>query len=256
MPSLSTVLLQEMERFDRLITVISTSLEQLQKAIKGEIVMSQDLDSMYLSFLNTQVPDLWARVAYPSLKPLFSWFADLVKRVEFMRSWLTQGQPATFWLPGFFFPQGFMTGTLQTFARKYKTAIDKLNFGYQVMKESTDDLKVPPKVPPCLAITHLGWSVCVRTFHGGGKVGHNGPTHGGAAARSDVRAGAADPLRPCARVPVAGRHLLLSCVQDLGSRGRPLHHRPIHQLCCVHRPPDGKELGLLDAEGDRNSLPA
>lgn len=37
-----------------------------------------------------------------------------------MRGWLKGGQPACFPLPVFFFPQGFMTGTLQTFARKYQ----------------------------------------------------------------------------------------------------------------------------------------
>ena len=146
MTSLSTVLLQEMERFNKLTLTIGTSLEQLQKAIKGEIVMSQELDSMYSSFLNTQVPEVWSRVAYPSLKPLFSWFVDLVKRVEFMRTWLMQGQPPSFWLHGFFFPQGFMTGTLHTFARKYKVAIDKLNFSYQVMQETKEELKHPPQV--------------------------------------------------------------------------------------------------------------
>ena len=146
MPSLSTVLLQEMERFNRLIGAISSSLEQLQKAIKGEIVMSQDLDSMYLSFLNTQVPDLWVQVAYLSLKPLFSWFNDLLKRVDFIRSWLMKGQPSAFWLPGFFFPQGFMTGALQTFARKYKTPIDKLSFGFTVMRESQTALATAPAV--------------------------------------------------------------------------------------------------------------
>jgi dynein heavy chain len=37
-----------------------------------------------------------------------------VKRVETLRSWLVNGQPTTFWLSGFFFPQGFMTSVLQT----------------------------------------------------------------------------------------------------------------------------------------------
>jgi len=143
--SLTTVLLQEMERFNKLILTISYTLEQLQKAIKGEIVMSQDLDNMYNSFLNGQVPEIWSRKAYLSLKPLFSWFADLIKRTEFMRTWLMQGQPHTFWLPGFFFPQGFMTGSLQTFARKYKVPIDKLNFGFNVLEEKQEEIKSPPK---------------------------------------------------------------------------------------------------------------
>lgn len=47
-----------------------------------------------------QVPELWARAAYPSLKPLGSWVADYHARVAFMRSWLTKGPPSCFWLPG------------------------------------------------------------------------------------------------------------------------------------------------------------
>ena len=89
MESLSTVLLQEVARFNRLLSVMRASLDELQKAIKGLVVMSSELDSMYLSMLNLQVPENWAKVAYPSLKPLMSWFRDLLERVEFMEHWLT-----------------------------------------------------------------------------------------------------------------------------------------------------------------------
>ena len=71
-------------------------------------------------------------MAYPSLKPLGSWVADLHKRVAFMRDWLVNGAPKCFWLPGFFFPQGFMTGALQNHARKYQIPIDTLNYGFKV----------------------------------------------------------------------------------------------------------------------------
>jgi len=50
--SLTTVLLQEVEKFNKLLKVCKASLENLQKAIKGFVVMSQDLDDMYLCFLN------------------------------------------------------------------------------------------------------------------------------------------------------------------------------------------------------------
>ena len=52
MESLSTVLLQEVQKFNKLLTVMRASLEELQKAIKGLVVMSFELDSMYLSMLN------------------------------------------------------------------------------------------------------------------------------------------------------------------------------------------------------------
>ena len=83
-PSLSTVLLQEVSRFNRLLSVMRTSLVLLKKAIKGFIVMSEELDSMYSSFQNGRVPKNWEKVAYPSLKPLTSWFKDLIDRVTFM----------------------------------------------------------------------------------------------------------------------------------------------------------------------------
>jgi hypothetical protein len=61
-----------------------------------------------------------------------SWIKDFHARIAFLRSWLTLGPPASFWLPGFFFPQGFMTGVLQMHARKYSIPIDSLKFGFKV----------------------------------------------------------------------------------------------------------------------------
>lgn len=79
-----------------------------------------------------QVPEVWAQVGYPSLKPLAAWIKDYAARIAFMRSWLQQGPPACFWLPGFFFPQGFLTGMLQMHARKYSLPIDGLSYSFQV----------------------------------------------------------------------------------------------------------------------------
>ena len=56
-----------------------------------------------------------------------------------MENWLTKGQPHSFWMSGFFFPQGFMTGCLQTHARKETIPIDKLNFSFKVLEEETPD---------------------------------------------------------------------------------------------------------------------
>lgn len=74
MPSLTTVLLQEMEKFNRLLNIMRKSLDDLIQAIGGFIVMSQTLDDMYLCLTNGVVPPNWEKVAYPSLKPLAPWF--------------------------------------------------------------------------------------------------------------------------------------------------------------------------------------
>ena len=48
------------------------------------------------------------------------------------------GSPTSYWLPGIFFPQGFLTGTLQVHARKYDLPIDELSFEFHVLKISRD----------------------------------------------------------------------------------------------------------------------
>jgi dynein heavy chain len=103
--SLAICLTQEMVKFNRLITRMVSSLKDIKKAIRGMIVMSSELDAMYTSFLNNQLPPIWKNVSFESLKSLGSWVSDLIYRVYFMRKWLQDGQPAAFPLPVFFFPQ-------------------------------------------------------------------------------------------------------------------------------------------------------
>merc|ERR1712167_61150 len=120
------------------------SLHELQRAIKGVVVMSSDLDAMYQAFLFQKVPGLWTKVAPLSLKPLGSWFKDMIARVEFVDSWIVNGPPPSFWMSAFFFPQGFMTAALQTYARDNSIAIDTLDFRTEVTDQEHEDIVVPP----------------------------------------------------------------------------------------------------------------
>ena len=82
------------------------SLIQLKKAIRGFVVMSEELESVYTAFTNNQVPNLWENAAYPSLKPLASWVKDLILRIDFIGNWIKWGPPRSFWISGFFYTQG------------------------------------------------------------------------------------------------------------------------------------------------------
>ena len=132
MDSLATVLSQEVDRFNGLMAVLRSTLVELQRAIRGLIVMSGELEEMFNAFLNNQVPPKWMAAAYPSLKPLASWVADLQARMVFMHTWTREGPPKSFSLPSIFFTQGFLTGMLQKHARKHIIPIDSLEYGFAV----------------------------------------------------------------------------------------------------------------------------
>ena len=61
-------------------------MENLQRAIKGFVVMSDELEKVFKALVNNQVPQLWHSVnVYPSLKVLGSWIRDLELRTDFIK---------------------------------------------------------------------------------------------------------------------------------------------------------------------------
>jgi dynein heavy chain len=110
------------------------TLPLLIKALKGLVVMSNELEAISNSIALNQVPKAWASVAYPSMKPLSAWVDDLMERLQFVLTWIDRGVPSVFWISGFYFPQAFLTGSLQNFARKYKFAIDTVAFNFKLIQ--------------------------------------------------------------------------------------------------------------------------
>lgn len=81
--SMNTVLTQELTRFNGLIIMIRSSLSDIKKAIKGEVLLSPQLELALAQILDGKVPSLWLKKCYPSLKPLGGFIKDLKERLEF-----------------------------------------------------------------------------------------------------------------------------------------------------------------------------
>jgi len=83
---LNVVLVQEVQRYNILLGVLKASLDQLEKGIKGLVVISPDLEVMMDSLGQNIVPVKWG-FAYLSLKNLANWFTELSERYKFFENW-------------------------------------------------------------------------------------------------------------------------------------------------------------------------
>jgi len=128
--SMNTVLAQEMIRYNRLTEIMRPSLINVRKALKGLVIMSDDLNEVCTAFFDGKVPELWLGKSFPSLKPLAGYVSDTMLRLKFFQTWYENGPPVVFWFSGFYFPPAFLTGALQNFARVNKLAIDTVDFDF------------------------------------------------------------------------------------------------------------------------------
>ncbi|XP_075848159.1 dynein axonemal heavy chain 2 [Microtus pennsylvanicus] len=142
---LNVVLLQEIQRYNKLMRTILFSLTDLEKGIQGLIVMSTSLEEIFNCIFDAHVPPLWGK-AYPSQKPLASWTRDLAVRVEQFELWASRAHPPViFWLSGFTFPTGFLTAVLQSSARQNNISVDCLSWEFIVSTVDDSNLVYPPK---------------------------------------------------------------------------------------------------------------
>lgn len=74
---------------------MAISLGMLQRALKGLVVLSSDLEAMADNMFMQKTPDNWVAVAYPSLKPLTPWFEDFAARADFFIKWVETGTPVS-----------------------------------------------------------------------------------------------------------------------------------------------------------------
>ena len=128
--SLNTILRLEVGTYNLLLNCIKKSLDLVEQALKGEIVMSVEIEGIFANILQNRIPEQWKKFSYLSLRSMKGYLADLEERVDFFRKWIAGGgpSPTKFWISGFFFPQSFLTSILQNYARKHSVTVESVLF--------------------------------------------------------------------------------------------------------------------------------
>jgi dynein heavy chain len=63
--------------------------------------------------------------------------------MAFIKEWVDHGIPKVFWISGFFFPQAFLTGTMQNYARSERISIDTISFDFQILNNYEEMIRDP-----------------------------------------------------------------------------------------------------------------
>lgn len=152
---LNIFLFQEIQRIQAVLGKVTTMLKQVKLAINGEVVMTEDLQSVIDQMFDARPPRIWlVTVAGDEfswiLPTLGLWFSSLLQRDEQYRTWLNNNRPFTYWLTGFFNPQGMLTAMKQEVCRKHqkdanKWALDDIVYHTEVTeKERVEAVKAQP----------------------------------------------------------------------------------------------------------------
>uniref|UniRef100_A0A803V1B2 Dynein axonemal heavy chain 8 n=1 Tax=Ficedula albicollis TaxID=59894 RepID=A0A803V1B2_FICAL len=142
--SMNIFLRQEIDRMQKVITVVRTSLNDLKLAIEGTIVMSENLRDALDNMYDARIPQVWRRVSWES-STLGFWFTELLERNAQLSNWIFHGRPKVFWITGFFNPQGFLTAMKQEATRAHKDwALDKVAIHNDVLKLTREEIILPP----------------------------------------------------------------------------------------------------------------
>eukprot|EP00117_Sycon_ciliatum_P004310 scpid857/ scgid8744/ Dynein heavy chain 5, axonemal; Axonemal beta dynein heavy chain 5; Ciliary dynein heavy chain 5 len=135
---------QEIDRMQRVIINVRSTLVDLKLAIDGTIIMSEMLRDALDNMYDARVPTAWKKISWASATLGF-WFTELLERDTQFRSWCFDGRPNYFWMTGFFNPQGFLTAMRQEVTRAHKGwALDTVVLSNEVTKMFKDDVKEPP----------------------------------------------------------------------------------------------------------------
>ncbi|CAF3386329.1 unnamed protein product [Rotaria sp. Silwood1] len=142
---LSIFLKQEVDRMQRVLTVVRSTLKDLKLAIDGTIIMNENLKDALDNIFDARVPATWRKVSWDSATLGF-WFSDLLDRNQQFFTWLFSGRPNVFWLTGFFNPQGFLTAMRQEITRNHKGwSLDNVVLANDVLKMLTkEEVTQPP----------------------------------------------------------------------------------------------------------------
>ncbi len=130
--SVNTILLQELERYNSLLSLVKSDLSNAETMLRGNKEPEPALETLCDHLLNDTIPDTW-RMPHPALggghsRSLAQWVEAVCERVHVFADWVANGRPQIFWLSAFWNLPGFLVAVKLNYARRAVKQVDRLEF--------------------------------------------------------------------------------------------------------------------------------
>merc|ERR1719420_2244124 len=152
---LNIFLFQELQRLQKIISIVRSNLKNLSMAIDGTVVMTVELLDDLNAIFDARVPKRWTHDASGGeiswlLPNMGGWFTGLIDRFNLLQNWLENSRSAMkgYWLTGFTNAQGFLTGMRQEVTRQHKKdqwALDDVITHSEILPYDLDRVKDVPE---------------------------------------------------------------------------------------------------------------
>ena len=130
-----------------LLALMKLTLFELDLGLKGDLTISDAMESLMDSLYMETIPPAWEKKSYPTLRSLGPWVMDVLQRCTQLADWTGDlAVPKVSWFPGFFNPQSFLTAVMQTTARRNEWPLDKTVVQTDVTKKrDVDEIDAPSR---------------------------------------------------------------------------------------------------------------
>jgi dynein heavy chain len=133
---------------------VKQTLQIIMQAIRGEVVVTAEIMDGINAIYDARVPKSWLYSAAGDeiswlLPSLGLWYSSFIQRDIAYRTWLQNNRPHSFWMTGFFNPQGFLTAVQQEITRSHgneKWSLDQVVLHADVTDLNFEQVKSHPKV--------------------------------------------------------------------------------------------------------------
>jgi dynein heavy chain len=137
--------MQECECMNVLIKTITVSLADIVLAFKGELTMSEKMETLMKDINLNKVPPLFSKYAFPSQRGLGSWLDNIKQRIEQLTMWKDDPVriPKVTFLNRLFNPNSFLTSIKQLFSQEHKIELNKTDIQTDILKKMYWEADLP-----------------------------------------------------------------------------------------------------------------